>query len=317
GAAAACMLLVAAFGSARGEETSAPAPAPKPAPAPEGTGSAASGTEAVAAPDPRIVLARIAADVLERTKKSSFFAQCFVEGGVAATPDHKVIKVRTADLFSAEIFQGIMRVSEYDAFRTFERGAIKRMEKADWQDTASDIAGRRVERLLSFPHEILEEAAAHGGSVEWKLVGDEKEIVAKKEEGRTGVVETRAKLPHLLRIEFSHTRALEQLERIRNSGCMDANTVTECTGISQFIANLDRSDAKSFCEIDLAPDHSVPKSIRFVVLAGVKKPTLDEDDRVPGGEEHVAFHFDYTLDRWDAVEEFAIPKGARKVLRLP
>lgn len=72
-------------------------------------------------------------------------------------------------------------------------------------------------------------------------------------------------------------------------------------------------------EIDIDPKTQLPRSIQMIVLTGVRGAT-DEKSKEAGnsfaeGVEHVAFHFNYTIDPNHDVAKFEIPKEARKLMR--
>jgi len=85
------------------------------------------------------------------------------------------------------------------------------------------------------------------------------------------------------------------------------------------LSRADKSVTRCTIEIDIDPKTQLPRSIQMIVLTGVRGAT-DEKSKEAGksfaeGVEHVAFHFNYTIDPNHDVAKFEIPKEARKLMR--
>ncbi len=66
------------------------------------------------------------------------------------------------------------------------------------------------------------------------------------------------------------------------------------------------------------PKTQLPRSINMIVLTGVKGATSEADKGKKSfdeGIEHVAFHFDYTIDTNREVAKFQIPRKAAKLMK--
>ena len=77
--------------------------------------------------------------------------------------------------------------------------------------------------------------------------------------------------------------------------------------------------SQGYLEVDLDNDSNLPKTMKLVVLTGVKGKGMDAGKdkrkrRELGNEEHVAFTFDYNLSRWSDVEPITLPREVRKIL---
>ncbi len=88
--------------------------------------------------------------------------------------------------------------------------------------------------------------------------------------------------------------------------------------MSQFLSRADKTTTSCTIDIDLDPATRTPRGIHMTVLTGVHgatekaakgKKAFDE------GVEHVAFHFDYTIDVGDDVARFEIPREAAKLMK--
>ena len=75
---------------------------------------------------------------------------------------------------------------------------------------------------------------------------------------------------------------------------------------------MDKTRTQAFYEIDIDLATNLPKSIKMVVLTGVRG--ADEDKPI-ANQEHVAFHFDYNMKDYGKVAAFEVPKAAQKLLR--
>ncbi|MCI0651767.1 MAG: hypothetical protein L0Z55_07775 [Planctomycetes bacterium] len=172
-------------------------------------------------PDAKKALKKVVSEVTAKTAKSSFNVTCNVQGGISFSKDHKISNTTVSEDYNANVYRGIMYLPAHDVYRTPERGTIRGSEKDVWKDTLADKnVGTKVEKFLQFPHKLLETALDKSDKIEWVWVGDEEEIVENESEGRTGVVERRYKLPHMLRVELPEAVALEQFTQVQNSGCM-------------------------------------------------------------------------------------------------
>ncbi len=75
---------------------------------------------------------------------------------------------------------------------------------------------------------------------------------------------------------------------------------------------MDKTRTQAIYEIDVDLATNLPKSIKMIILTGVRG--ADEDKPI-GSQEHVAFHFDYNLKDYGKVAAFEVPIPARKLLR--
>ena len=82
------------------------------------------------------------------------------------------------------------------------------------------------------------------------------------------------------------------------------------------MSRVDKTATECYYEIDIDLETRLPKSITKLVLTGVRGANSGKKkQRRIGHEEHVAFHFTYTLDSFGQVDRFAIPRDAQKLLR--
>lgn len=84
------------------------------------------------------------------------------------------------------------------------------------------------------------------------------------------------------------------------------------------MSRADKTTTRCTFEIDLDPETRLPRSIQMTVLTGVKGDdgkTAKGDRAFKDGVEHVAFHFNYTIDTQSELASFDIPKEARKLMR--
>lgn len=75
---------------------------------------------------------------------------------------------------------------------------------------------------------------------------------------------------------------------------------------------MDKTRSQAIFEIDVDLATNLPKSIKMIVLTGVRG---GDDDKAIGNQEHVAFHFDYNLKDYGKVAAFEVPKQAQKLLK--
>ena len=86
--------------------------------------------------------------------------------------------------------------------------------------------------------------------------------------------------------------------------------------MSRFLSRVDKTVSRTFMEIDINHETSLPEKFRMVVLTGVKGTGGDKNGKGRlDNEEHVAFHFEYTIGDIDEVAAFKVPPAARKLLQ--
>ena len=78
------------------------------------------------------------------------------------------------------------------------------------------------------------------------------------------------------------------------------------------MSRVDKTRTQAFYEIDVDLATNLPKSIKMVILTGVRG--ADEDKPI-ANQEHVAFHFDYRMKDFGKVAAFEVPPAARKLLQ--
>ena len=76
-----------------------------------------------------------------------------------------------------------------------------------------------------------------------------------------------------------------------------------------FLSRVDKQITNAFYEIELNDDRTLPVRIHVTVLTGRKGATLSKGAKITGGE-HVAFHFEYTLSKFDELESPEVPPEA-------
>ncbi len=81
------------------------------------------------------------------------------------------------------------------------------------------------------------------------------------------------------------------------------------------MSRVDKTATECYYEIDIDLTSRLPKSIRKLVLTGVRGVDTGKNRKKLGDEEHVAFSFTYNLDSFGEVDRFSIPRDARKLLR--
>lgn len=74
---------------------------------------------------------------------------------------------------------------------------------------------------------------------------------------------------------------------------------------------MEKSISRCLYEIEFDEKTNLPKSMRMVVLAGVKN--AKNDPKLEKGE-HVAFTFDYEFSNFGGVEKFQIPREVAKLI---
>ena len=75
---------------------------------------------------------------------------------------------------------------------------------------------------------------------------------------------------------------------------------------------MDKRRTEAFYEIDIDLATNLPKSIKMVVLTGIRGTDVNKPI---ANQEHVAFHFDYNMKDYDKGDAFEIPIAARKLLQ--
>ena len=86
------------------------------------------------------------------------------------------------------------------------------------------------------------------------------------------------------------------------------------------MSRVDMRITQGYLEVDLDRDHKLPKTMKLVILTGVKGDGMDAGKnkrkrRDLGNEEHVAFTFAYDLSGWSDVEPIVLPRGVNKILK--
>jgi hypothetical protein len=83
------------------------------------------------------------------------------------------------------------------------------------------------------------------------------------------------------------------------------------------LSRADKSITRCTIDIDIDPKTQLPRGIQMKVLTGVRGSTSEgsKDKALGGGVEHVAFHFDYSIDPNHDVAKFQIPKEAAKLMK--
>lgn len=201
--------------------------------------TAGSGTKAKV-PDARKTLANASVHLTKATEKKSYNVNCRVQGGVSHTPDHQLSSTSVATQYTADIFRGLMKLTnDLEAYRTQGKGALRNKATNAWQDVLATKEGAQMSRLLGFPDDVLQKALAKADKIEWVWVGDEEVIGGETEaqpqepevdapEGSTSVnpkdnpqtTEEQIKMPHLARITLNKEVALNFWNETKNSGCV-------------------------------------------------------------------------------------------------
>lgn len=201
--------------------------------------AAGSGTKAKV-PDAKKTLASAAIHLTKATEKKSYNVDCRVQGGISHTPDHQLSSTSLATQYTADIFRGLMKLTnDLEAYRTQGKGALRNKATNAWQDALATKEGAQMSRLLGFPDDVLNKALAKADKIEWIWVGDEEVIGAEPEaevtepaedapEGTTSVnpkdnpvpVAEQVKMPHLARITLNKEVALNFWNETKNSGCV-------------------------------------------------------------------------------------------------
>ena len=84
------------------------------------------------------------------------------------------------------------------------------------------------------------------------------------------------------------------------------------------MSRADKSVTRCFLDIDVDPETELPRSIQMTVLTGVRGATdagEKGDKSFADGVEHVAFHFDYSIETPEDAVRFEIPREAAKLMR--
>lgn len=150
-------------------------------------------------------------------KEKNYQIKLEVRGGFSSTPDHKVPAPRVLQSYEADYLRGsipVMQVSNPQVIRTPEKGAIR--SAGNWMQLLAVSEGAMVERLFSFPHQVIVDAITSGASVSWKASETKKE---RDGDGLTGVVRDVEVQPNVLLVEVPTKVAIQRYTTIQNSGC--------------------------------------------------------------------------------------------------
>ena len=79
------------------------------------------------------------------------------------------------------------------------------------------------------------------------------------------------------------------------------------------MSSLDKSVTNAMYEIEIDPETVLPVRIHVTVLTGRRGTTEMEGKKITGGE-HVAFHFEYRLEKFGELDRLEIPSDARRLL---
>lgn len=150
-------------------------------------------------------------------KEKNYQIKLEVRGGFSNTPDHKVPAPRVLQSYEADYLRGsipVMQVSSPQVIRTPEKGAIR--SAGNWMQLLAVSEGAMVERLFSFPDQVIVDAITSGASVSWKASETKKE---RDGDGLTGVVREVEVQPNVLLVEVPTRVAIKRYTTIQNSGC--------------------------------------------------------------------------------------------------
>ncbi len=190
-------------------------------------------------PNPRDALAKATNYLEKATAKSCYNVVCNVQGGISKSKDHAVAAASVGVTYDADVYRGLMKLNgDYDAYKTPEKGAIRKKGKDFWQDLHGVVPeGQFLERLLHFPHTVLGQALEKPEKFEWLWVGDELDVEEEstdeestesdEPESKTGVAKGGKKevaddwkgMPHKMRVTLKPEIALEMFTESQNSGC--------------------------------------------------------------------------------------------------
>ena len=154
---------------------------------------------------------------------------CFVKGGLSRSEDHEIWMHQVYEEHRGTVLGNLMTIPEIHVFRTPKKGALR--VAATWVPLVSTPAGKRLDKIIHFPAEILRRALREGlGSVEWAPVPEIKEVELDHpdfaepddlvEEG-TAVAEKNPQYLHdRLKMRLSQKTAVEYFNDVQKSGCL-------------------------------------------------------------------------------------------------
>ena len=80
------------------------------------------------------------------------------------------------------------------------------------------------------------------------------------------------------------------------------------------MSGLDKTTTNARYEIEFDTKTHLPRKIRVTLLTGRKGETeVNKKGQIVGGD-HVAFHFEYTLEGYGEAEAVDVPRAASKLL---
>jgi len=172
------------------------------------------------APDPVKAVRKAAKDFLRLTAKKGYSASVSIDGGMAASSDHRIIDQAVEEDYSGLVRGMLMYMPEDQIFRTFDKGAL--FDGDIWRALQSTAEGKKLDRLFAFPERLLSEAAKKPQKVEW-LASSKKPAaeVGKRTTGKTAVSRPEDnRLYHRLRVTLPEKTALKYFIEVQNSGCL-------------------------------------------------------------------------------------------------
>ncbi|MBA4684854.1 MAG: hypothetical protein H2076_07685 [Planctomycetes bacterium] len=155
---------------------------------------------------------------------------CFVKGGLSRSADHEIWMHQVYEEHKGTVLGDLMSIPEIPVYRTPKKGALR--ESAIWVPLISTPAGKRLDKVLHFPAEILRRAQREGlASARWVPVPELKEVELDHpdfaepddliEEGGTAVAEKKPKfLYDRLTMRLSRKTAVEYFNDVQKSGCL-------------------------------------------------------------------------------------------------
>jgi len=181
-------------------------------------------------PDARKAFVEIQKQFARQLQTQGAGFSCFVKGGLSRSADHEIWMHQVYEEHKGTVLGDLMSIPEIPVFRTPKKGALR--ESANWVPLISTPAGKRLDKILHFPAELLRRAQREGlASARWVPVPEPKEVELDHpdfaepddliEEGGTAVAEKKPEFLHnRLTMRLSQKTAVEYFNDVQKSGCL-------------------------------------------------------------------------------------------------
>lgn len=148
------------------------------------------------------------------SKQKNYGIKLDVRGGFSQTADHNIPMPTVNRSYKADYYRAILRVAEPQVIRSRNAGAIR--SAGSWKQLLAVNDGQLVDRLFSYPDQVIADAIVKGSKVSWKE-GTKK--LERSGSGRTAVTKEVEVTPNILVVEVPTKVATKRYTTIQNSGC--------------------------------------------------------------------------------------------------